>query len=189
MGVGSVILNPQMQIVDAQGNPVPLGVPIPEDLAQIFSEFLKDGANESLKVDGSSTPVEFEVLADVTDDLKLNEIQFVIVNNKVTIDGNQFINQNILPNGLKIEIRSNDATVELGTLTQSEDFLSIASSGGILLDRSANVDLLVITIALGGAVTLVNGSGDFVRVTVQDNLSSNDWKYFKVTLKATKVTP
>ena len=186
---GVVVLNPTTTLVDLDGNPVPIGVPIPTDLNKVVTALLKDGANDNLAVDGSGTPVEFEVLADPTDNLQLNQIQFVIVDNAIKVDGTQFINVNELANGMKIEIRSNSSTVELVNLKLTEDFLRIASPGGIILDRSSTRDMLVINIGLGGAVSLINGSGDFVRVTVRDDLSQSHFKYFKVTLKATKVTP
>jgi hypothetical protein len=159
----------------------------PGDLSLVVLDTVKNGGSEDLAVNGSLTPVEFVFNADATNDISLNEVRFVLVANTVKIDGASFGPSSTLPNGVLLEIRSDSNTTSVATVKKTEDFLSSYSPGGTTLDRSGSTDLIVAGFYFGGAAKLKAGTGDFVKVTIRDDLSAGTYKHLTCTVHGTKV--
>jgi hypothetical protein len=169
------------------GTSIDIGGPSPSDLTTLVRARLEDsGSSTDLRVDGSSTPVAFTYNAHATKETFLYELRFVMAASTIKIDGNSFGPIPTLSNGLKFEVRSSDTTTELMLATVTEEFLAL-SNPNIFLDRTGATDVLAFSYTFGGAAILHDGSGDFVKVTIQDDLTSTQFKFFEATLSAVEV--
>jgi len=145
---------------------------VPSNPTSIRNEFVKNGAVESLLVNGSGTPQVFTYLADATYDISLQELKFVAVANAITFGSSAFIGgAGPLTNGLLVEIIASGNTGTIYNLTQNEGFVNFASPGGFAWVVSSK-DMMSSTYTIGGGLKLTHGSADAIRVTVRDNLSS-----------------
>ena len=154
----------------------------PQSPASILNEFVMNGSNTSLLVDGSVTPVVYSYVADDAYDISLVEIKFTLVSNSVTFGSNYFgATSGPLPNGLLVEIISNSITGTIYNLKQNESFINFASPGGFEWVVSSK-DMMSSTYLIGGGLKLYAGTGDMVRITVRDNISSAS-VYFKCFIK------
>ena len=151
------------------------------------SDFLKNGSSENLLVDGSGTPVTFDFNADPTDDIIITELRLVMAAGTIAWSG-LGKSASPLPNGLLLEgIVNNGASVTFTNLTRNLDIirLPVAGSGGAFANFGAqDADALAASFNLTGQNTkLIAGSGDRIRATVRDDLSSNtyDLDYLTVT--------
>jgi hypothetical protein len=70
-----------------------------------------------------------------------------------------------------VEVTSGGVTGTVALLQQNEDFVNFASPGGFEWVVSSK-DLLASTWLVGGGLKLEAGSGDQVKVTVQDDIDS-----------------
>jgi len=153
----------------------------------IRNQFVKNGSNESLLVDGSTTPVEFVYVADVDHDISLQEIKFVLSSNSITFGTGYFGGRSgPLPNGLLVEISAGGETGTVSNLTRNECFVHFASPGGFNWVVSSK-DMMSATYVLGGALKLSANSSDEVKVTVRDNLSAAG-VYFQCLVKGNLLT-
>jgi hypothetical protein len=172
------------------GASINVGAPLPSNPTLLYTIFLKDSiGSENLLVNGSSTPVEFSVDADSTQDITLNELRFVFSTDDMTFDGESFGPNIALTNGIKIDITVNNGDyAELINIKINEDFLRFVSSAGIniLLNNTGPKDICIASFNLGGNMKLVAGSGDFVKVTIRDDLTSVKLHYLTATLYGVK---
>jgi len=177
----------------APGSSVIIGTPVPADLSNLLTIPLKNGSSDDMIVNGSSTPVEFVVNApDVSDgyDLAIGELRLVVSTQDITFDGNSFGTKPALSNGLDITIKAEGNIVAFINVKVNEDFLFFPSSNGITLNNTGPKDVMIAAIYIGNAANLVRGSSDFVKITINDNLTgggANEFNYFKARLYATKV--
>lgn len=157
---------------------------VPSSAEAIANDFVKDGSsNTSLLANGSSTPVVYTYPADADHDVSLQEIKFVMASNSITFGNGYFgATSGPLTNGLLIEVVSGGDAGTIANLRQDEDFVNLASPGGFSWVVSSK-DMLSSTYLVGGALKLIHGTSDMVRVTVRDNLSSCA-VYFKCFIKA-----
>ncbi len=170
---------------DAPGN-TPYGY-IPGNPQLIFYDKLKTTGNAtSLLVNGSVTPVEFKLNADATYDLRISEIRFVFVCDSFLIDGGSFGPIAGLTNGLIIDIQANGIIGTLINVKQNEDFLSLYSPSGTVVNVNTVKDYIVAGIYFGGAIVLKKGTTDYIRARVRDNLTSNKMAYLTVTVHGSK---
>jgi hypothetical protein len=153
-----------------------------DDISKIIKSDVEYGGSNDLLVDGSGSPAAFIFNADSTNDILLSEIKFVFVCTNIDIDGESFGNRPGLDNGVKLEIRSNSTTSQMGLLTTNEDFFKLYSSKNCVIDRSGVYDALVVDMYINNTIVLCAGSGDFVKVTIQDNLTNSNYKYFTTTI-------
>lgn len=139
---------------------------------------------ESMLVNGSVTPQNFQLLADPAKDYSINTITFVIVSNSLTFGGGNFGAISALANGCRIALTSNGVESVIYTLTCNEGFLHMATPGGFDL-VIANKDMIYSIVSLGGAVILKAGTSDKIEVRVQDNLTSAG-NYFVASVKGVR---
>lgn len=158
---------------------------IPTDLSRVVNEYVTNNGSPDLLVDGDSTPVEFTLLADSTYDTYILMLKFVIVCTDTKFGKEAFLDKlNPLDNGVLVQIRSNNVTTDIQNIKQSEDFLVFGCETS--LDRNGTKDVLTTTLNLGGA-KLVAGSGDFVKVTIRDDVRDSGNEYMRMNCKGYRV--
>lgn len=172
--------------VDLTGQSVSIGAPVPENPGNIVQQKLLNGGSPSLRVNGSVTPVVFQFDADVTQDIKVGEIRMVFSASAIDMDGISFGPYTSLTNGCLLEIEADSTLVTLANLQRNEDFLFFPGSLPFF-DRSGVQDILAVSYNLGGAVKLIGGSSDFIRMTIRDNLSQVNYKLFQATVSGVKL--
>jgi hypothetical protein len=167
---------------------LPVGGPsYPADPSRLVLDFLRDsGGSENLIVNGSPTPIEFSFDADPTDDLYLLDLKMVFICGAIQFGQDKFSNRNPLTEGIKIELRTNSITAQLALIKTNEDFMFFCGGTRDCSLIVASVDILTTGLGLSGAVKLVGGSGDFVKVTVQDNLTVKNVGYLQMHVTALK---
>ena len=172
--------------VDLTGQSISIGAPVPENPTNIVRQKLLNGSSPSMRVNGSVTPVSFVFNADPTNDVKIGEIRLVFSDNAIDMNGASFGSSGTLTNGCLLEVQASGSLVTLTNVTLNEDFLSFP--GGLpFLDRSGVQDVLAVSYSLGGAVKLIGGTSDFVRMTIRDNLTAVNFKLFQGTVYGVKV--
>jgi hypothetical protein len=185
--------NPAALLIDVNGNPLttfpvsPIGVP--PDPSKMVAETLKDDSptpSEDLRVDGSVTPVDFEYGADPDDDVALLELRFVLSADSIYFEGSKFGPISALANGIKVIIMANSEMTILHVLKINEHFLSMINPASLFRETTGSADAMAAAINFGGLVKLKAGTGDYIKVMVQDDLTSVKFKYFTATLWAYK---
>lgn len=161
-----------------EGEAVALGA-VASTATAIRNDFVRNGANSpSLLVDGDPTPVVFTYDADPIYDISLQEIKFVLASNSVTFGTDYFgATSGPLTNGLLVEVTAGGVTGTVALIKQNEDFVTFASPGGFEWVVSSK-DMMSSTWLVGGGLKLVAGSGDQVKITVQDDID-NAGVYFR----------
>lgn len=165
------------------GDPVAFGA----TSSSLKNDFAKNGTESSLLANGSVTPIEYIYTADGTYDISLQEIKFTMAANGITFGTGYFGGVGgPLTNGLLVQVISDGATVELYNLVRNESFVNFASPGGFEWVVSSK-DMMTSNYLIGGGLKLHHGTGDRVKVTVRDNLSSAG-TYFKCFIKGNLLT-
>lgn len=100
----------------------------PKGRLVVFRQFLTDDGTTSgstdMRVNGSTTPVEFWVPSDSTHDLYISNISFVIADASATL--NTFGNITALTNGCDVEYFADGSTTTIGTALKSNfDFIRL----------------------------------------------------------------
>ncbi len=152
---------------------------VPQDLSKIDVRYCLNGASSDLAVNGNSTPVVFTYDADPTDDIDIQEIKFIASTDDMKVQGDKFLKENDLNNGMLIEVTVGGTTTQLANFISTEDIFEFASSGGIFVHSVAK-DFVSSTFNVAGAMTLVAGSADNVKVTVRDNLNKNSHRLMRM---------
>ena len=168
-------------VIDEGGNKKLLvkATSIPESLGDLF--FLKalDGAgSDAMNIDGSATPVTFELSAQASKDLVTQELRFTAFDNGIKI--NNFLGLNsALTNGITIEIKSEDIVSMFLAIMTTADFdshFAFGRSGKFTRENSAGSDYMSAT--FGPTVPfLIRKQGtfandDYIRITINDDLTS-----------------
>lgn len=163
-----------------------IGTDVPSDPGALVLEFCKNGGSENLLVDGSVTPVNFDIGPTTTDEVwSLREILLTFAADDFSFDGDSFGPISKMTNGLDIEIVKNSVTTSVFMVYQNEDFLRVPGRTP-LVNNTGPKDILGAAIAFQGLV-LEQATGDVVRVKVQDDLTSVKLQYFTATVFAVKV--
>jgi len=160
---------------------------VPDNLSNLVRGYCLNGASSDLRVDGDPTPQVFTFLADATYDIALSDITLVFQATQIQFSRLKFGRISPLTNGVKIEIRSSGTTTEIGNIKHNAHFYEWASGRNVTLHDDGDESLLSATFQIGGAVTLVGGSGDFVRVTIRDDLDRSTLNYFACQVRGYKV--
>lgn len=164
-----------------------IGSDIPSDPSAFVLEYAKDtGGNSLLLVDGSTTPVNFDIGPTVTDEVwSLRELLLTFTADDFIFDGLSFGPNPKLTNGTSIKIIKNSVSTQVFNVVQNEDFLRVPGRTP-LVNNTGPKDVLGAAISFQGLV-LNQSTGDKVRVTVRDNLTSVKFKYYTATIFAVKV--
>ena len=133
------------------------------------TDFVRLSGSEDLLVNGTS-PKEFTFPCDASVDLQLEEIAFVMSALKINHNGDAFGQASALSNGLKLDLTINDGdTYEDIVIKINEDFIRLTVHD---LWQGGLTDVLSAKRLFGGEALLKGGTGDEVKVTVRDNLTS-----------------
>ena len=160
-------------------------------LEDFFRENVANGANENMVVDGSGGGgIEFDVNADPTEDILVNELRIVITTDDTNLDGASFFEKGALSNGCLLEIVSEGVTTELANFQITEDFLQLPSLQVFnTIDFTGQNDIFSVSYPLPNA-KLEAGTADEVRMTIRDTLDDDHIKYtFTMTVFGRKQTP
>lgn len=169
----------------APGSTVNIGTGIPANPADLVLDFCKSGGSENLLVDGSSVNVDFDFLADPTDELSIEELLIVFAADDFEFDGASFGPNVKLTTGVSIRSVIGGVTTEIFNISQNEDFLRIPGRPPIV-NNTGPKDILAAAFSFGGVVKLEAGSSDLIRICVRDDLTSMKLKYFTGTVYAVK---
>jgi hypothetical protein len=163
-----------------------IGTDVPSDPSALVLEFAKNGGSEDLLVNGSVTPVNFDIGPTTTDEVwSLREILLTFAADDFSFDGDSFGPVTKLTNGVDIEIIKDGVTTSVFMVHQNEDFLRVPGRTP-LVNNTGPKDVLGAAIAFQGLV-LEEATSDLVRVKVQDNLTSVKLQYLTATIFAVKV--
>jgi len=134
---------------------------------------------ESMAVNGSVTPVVYRYEADAEKDVFIEALRFYGQDNGVKYG--QFLGNNqALVNGIKVEIKADNILRQFHLIKTTEDFKDFYGWGADwwVNDVGAGADDFAATLNFSTTFPLRKqgthgpGNDDFVRITVQDNLSS-----------------
>lgn len=152
----------------------------PQKPGVMLYKLLKDGASSDLRVDGSSTPVAFEVKTASAKQYLIQRVNFLIEDSNIAPAKFGGIN-NGLTTGLKIEaIAANGTTVLRDfldglTIKKGFEFAFLSGSDQVLDAAGTGSDALVVSWdfeGIGGPLHLLEDES--LRVTVQDDLLALD---------------
>ena len=171
----------------APGSLVNIGTGVPANPSDLVISFCVNGSSENMLVDGSSTVVNFDFVADPTDDLAINSLLLVFSADDFEFDGSSFGPNSVLSNGIDLQTIIGGVTTTVFCIKQNEDFLRVPGRTPIV-NNTGPKDIMAIDLSFGGLVKLTAGSADKVRVQIQDNLTSVKLKYLTGTVYAVKET-
>ena len=150
---------------------------VPRPIAGLFiSQFEDSGGSIALNANGSNIPIKFEIPT-TNFDRAINKIS--IYGRDAGIKFGQFlaINQ-VLQNGLIIEIKSNDNVFTSLPITQTDDFRNLfcISPRDFTIDVFSNEDVFNATFVSPEPIIIRANTQfttpDYVRITVRDNLNN-----------------
>lgn len=163
-----------------------IGTDVPSDPSALVLDFLKNGSSENLLVDGSVTPVTFELGPTITDEIwSIREVLLTFAADDFSFDGDSFGPNPKMTTGIQIQVVKNSVVTEVFRVIQNEDFLRLPGRTP-LVNNTGPKDILGAAIAFQGLV-LDEATSDVVRITINDNLTSVKYQYLTATLFAVKV--
>ncbi len=139
----------------------------------IRGAFAVDGSNEDLSVDGSVTPVEFDIVANTGKIFFISKLTITLQDSSINFS--KFGGIAALANGVQIVVKEGGlAERPLGNPLQTNaDF---NHEGFEVNVQSSNEDLLTARIfvknGFQSSVALADADGDYMRITVNDDLTS-----------------
>lgn len=155
------------------------------------AERLLNGSSYDMVVNGSGTPVTFQFDALPVDDVVLNSLRLVFSAGFFDFTGNAFgKGGGALSNGVTASIVSNNGAFsgQLAELMVNEDFLRLLDFS---VSQAGSTDVMAASVPFTGNIRLVGGSSDYVRVTINDNLTpgSRGITHFTATVYGTEIMP
>jgi hypothetical protein len=138
----------------------------PKDIP-FAARLLDANSNPSLLVDGSTTAVDYTFAPD--DDVNVAELTLVFQGTG-QITYNQFLELTALANGVAIEIQTSGELVN-AAFTTTRELLEYSSPDGFYVDKDANSYIVKATRQFSQGLRLRDRFGDFVKLTVADDLS------------------
>jgi len=170
------------------GQSILLGNQMPQTLSYIRREYALNGSSNDLRVDGSTTPVEFTFDAHASFDYSLYEVRFIFSCQDIIFDGASFGPVATLPNGMKLEVTYNNGleTALMALIKINEDLLMFPSPANAILNNTGPKDILVMGMFYGGGPVLKGGTSDNVKITIQDDLTSNSINTLKAQIFAVR---
>jgi len=146
---------------------------------ELYDEQLLDGASADMTVDGSTTPVEFTIGADTSEDIILNSLTLFGSDGGIKLENYLGINS-ALTNGVVVEIKTDDVIKTFRPMVSTNDLIKFASIGGVEYFSSQSGDSIksvlvfspAIPIRISGAFGAGATDDDYIKVTINDNLST-----------------
>jgi len=147
-----------------------------------FRRALAIGDNSDLRVDGSTTPVDFTFEAIADYELIINEVGFVMAARRIVAGSEKFAGLSALVNGVICIYYNGTAELEMDRLNVNEDFMHFASPGGYNF-WPLNKDQIIAQRYLNGVIRLAADSTEKLILRIADDLASGI-DYFKCRVKA-----
>lgn len=146
-----------------------------EGLGRLYQDQPKNGGSPGMAVDGSVTPVVFEIMPDANDDIFVEELKFHGSGNGIQF-GN-FLNIAAITSGILIEIKSDDDLLTFNLIKLTEDFKNRFATGvNWILEIVAGTDHFLAVFKPGSSFPIRKAgtfeNDDFIRVTIQDDLGA-----------------
>lgn len=149
---------------------------VPRPIQGLFISRFENAGSTDLNVNGSATPIEFEIPT-TNFDRAINKIS--IYGRDAGIKFGQFlaINQ-ALTNGLLIEIKSDDNVFTSLPLVQTDDFRNLfcVSPRDFTIDVFSNEDVFNATFVAPEPIIIRSNTEfttpDYIKITVRDNLNT-----------------
>jgi len=154
-----------------------LGSWAPDNLGTVVRDFLKNGTETSMRVDGSTTPAHYDFNADPTDHIDLFELRLTMTASDWTLGDSYFGATAKITNGLRIAITSDGVETELSNLIVNEDWFLIPFAT-MAIEIAGPKDYVQAALQFGGVIRLMAGTADKVRITVRDDLSASNRCYY-----------
>lgn len=139
---------------------------------------LAGGGSANLAVNGSVTPVVFEYTPPNNYDIEITALSFLFEDVTAFAFGNNFVRSGLatLTNGLVLSTKAEDQTVNWQTMRRTRDLIEIAKDFTIV---TGTTNFMQVQVHLPKSLRLFrNGTfaqPDYLRVTVQDNLTTFDF--------------
>lgn len=136
----------------------------------------ENGSGTEMNVNGSVTPVEFYINAPAAgqDDIVVRELRFNAYDNGVKVDN--FLAQNApLTNGIVVDVNIGGVMSAFLPIKSTAEFnanFAFGNGGKFDIIVGAGNDFMTATFSPLQAFKLTAGSSDYVRVTINDNLSN-----------------
>lgn len=150
----------------------------PQILGNLAFEYVKNGTNENMKVDGSTTPVVFTFENTTANDLIVNSMQFECECSSPSAAG--FAGGSSLTNGVVVGVKSEDVSFDFKPIRKNYEFDSLfaqGSGGSFLIYSGAGNDYIGAKFSPASPFILKKtgtyASNDRVTVTINDNLSGS----------------
>ena len=150
---------------------------VPRPIAGLFiSQFEDSGGSIALNANGSNTPIAFEIPT-TNFDRAINKISIYGRDGGIKFGQFLAINQ-ILQNGLLIEIKSDDNVFTSLPIVQTDDFRNLfcISPRDFTIDVFSNEDVFNATFVSPEPIIIRANTQfttpDYVRITVRDNLNN-----------------
>jgi len=124
--------------------------------------------NTSLLVNGSAAPVEYALVPE--DDIIVTELALIFEANGQLAFGDNFVKLPALVNGIEIEIQSFGEVVT-ANFKATRDLVEYASPGGFYTEGSGTF-IVKATRQFSQGLKLRDRYGDFIKLTVQDDLTA-----------------
>jgi len=159
-----------------------------EAVDQLFEEEAKEvgGSNTDLTIDGSGTPVVFEITANPAGGFNkvVEVLKLYGEDGNIKVGESNFLGNNApLSSGILIEITQNESTTQFRNIQTTNDFLarfSSSPSNSEIIGQSGG-DYIVSTFDLvsrNTQLTLENGTTDKITVTIRDDLTAVNNLFF-----------
>jgi len=148
----------------------------PAPISDLFIENALDSGSADLRVDGSSTPVDFKINAITTKDILIDRISFYGGGNNVQYG--QFLSKSSpsggLANGIELTIKSDRNTKVFPLIKRTEDFKNkfASTASDFSIDIQPGKDQFLAMLIFKNPFLLKKASTDFVQVKIQDDLDS-----------------
>jgi hypothetical protein len=171
----------------APGSVVNIGTGVPANPGDLVISFLLNSASPNMLVDGGTSPVVFSYYPPTGKIVSIQEVLLVFTADDFEFDGASFGPNAKLTNGIKFETIIDGVTTDIFDIYQNEDFLRVP--GRIpLVNNTGPKDVLACSFQFGGLLKLIQTDGDYLKITVQDNLTSIKLKYLTATLFGSTVS-
>lgn len=147
------------------------------DVTGRIIEFAKNGGSSDLRVDGSSTPVDFVINASAEKERFITSLRFEALGNGIQFTN--FLSKNTaLGNGIVVTIRSNNSEISFPAILTTEDFGSYFARGSSDFDvyDVSGTDYFRATLSFSAPFQLYKQDtfniDDFIKITINDDLTS-----------------
>ena len=141
-----------------------------DSLVKYKTTKLLDGAVSEMTVDGSGTPVDYEILPGAGESFFAEYVR-INLRDDGSLKLNDFGSGPALTNGLRVRMQSGGTLISDYVIKTNEELID-ASEDIQTIEQFQGAPLLLFTIRFKNNITLVGDSSDFIRVTVQDDLTN-----------------